>query len=86
MDVHQPRCPHCGSFGRPSTYFCVVCGGRYHGPISGDVLALAARRQDAMLRPVRCRHCDVLARAGARFCAGCGASLVFASNWNPANG
>lgn len=76
MNAAQPRCPHCGSVGRSSTYFCVVCGRRYHGPISGDLLALAARRQSASGAPVNCRHCHITVRAGARFCSGCGAALV----------
>ena len=85
MELRQPRCPQCGSIGRPSTHFCVVCGGRYQGPVSGDLLALAARRQQAM-RPVRCRHCDVSVRAGARFCPGCGASLAVSSDRSATSG
>lgn len=76
MNAPQPRCPSCDSIGRPSTHFCVVCGSRYQGPISGDLLALAARRQSMAQRQARCYPCDIPIRVGARFCPSCGAGLA----------
>lgn len=80
MNHPQPRCPRCGSVGRSSTHFCVVCGSRYQGPISGDLLALAARRQ-TMQRALGCRRCDIPVREGARFCPSCGAALARDAGW-----
>jgi RNA polymerase subunit RPABC4/transcription elongation factor Spt4 len=84
MPVNQPRCPRCGSFGRGNVHFCVVCGSRYNEPISGDALALAARRQQWSQHRIGCHRCAAPVRAGARFCPACGVRTHAESGHDPA--
>jgi hypothetical protein len=79
MTQNPTQCQACDSFLRPGARYCVCCGrattvmeGAHirHTPRSGDMIALAARRQ-ALAVP-GCKRCGWPLRAGARFCGACG--------------
>lgn len=82
------HCIACDSLMRPGAGYCVRCGQAASGagnsfagqtPRSGDLIALAARREALTVRGCAC--CGGPLRAGARFCGACGTPVT-----NPPNG